>query len=443
MPAGFGWLPLSSATVFCNASPGNAYLNPSVGAVDAYPFLSGCQEGNLVAYSGGAADTANERYFLWTSGHVNYAGNEMYMLNLNGPSPSVSRITDPSWTTVNNNVPPDCACGGTNNCGAGQWHDGAGHSVTSPYFESANSGPTFESLPAPDGSNGQPSCNYGSRATPNARETYSGMVYHSGTNKLYIWGGVVAADPAVTGALSNWSLDLGQNPPVWTRLANHSRYWYTAAAFDSTTGHPTSGYDIIYDENQGLFAYSSATDSYVQLTNSLPYIGYNNNVELDPVHHSLVIENGDNGNGYHLRIVNLDSCTGISCTETNLDTQTSCQGALGYWAGMTWDSKRNVMAIFPSSNNCSGAACTAPFKTVYLLNPDPTNSVTVTYQGSARTIAPQQCLAVSYGSTQGVDYPQQSWGPGVYSRFKYYPNEDIYLFIPHPNTNAWILRLEQ
>jgi len=115
----------------------------------------------------------------------------------------------------------------------------------------------------------------------------------------------------------------------------------------------------------------------------------------------------------------------------------SCAGTLGYWAGITWDSKRDVMAIFPSSTNCSGAACKPPFNTAYLLNPDPNNPVTITYQGAPQTIPPQQCFAATYGPN-----PPTSFGPGVYSRFKYFPNEDIYLYVPNP-TNLWILRLEQ
>ena len=47
----------------------------------------------MVAYSGGAADTTNDRYFLWTSGHNDYQGNEMYELDLKGSTPTVSRIT--------------------------------------------------------------------------------------------------------------------------------------------------------------------------------------------------------------------------------------------------------------------------------------------------------------------------------------------------------------
>jgi len=438
LPSGTGWISLGSGLNFCDVSPGHTYYNPEVGAVDAFDFLSGCETGQIVAYGGGAADTTNERYFLASGGHDNYQGNEMYVLNLQGASPSIARVTDPAWTVDNTDVPPDCACKGTNNCGQGMWHDGAGHPVSNPYQESANGGPMFESTPAPDGSFGQPSCGYGARFTPNARETYAGIVYNSPTNKLFTWGGAAAA--AASGPMySNWTLDLNQNPPKWTRLKDSSYRWFTAAVYDYTSNHPTSGSDLVFDENESLYTYNPSTDAYATLSNTLPYIGYNVNLDLDPVHHYLVMENGDDTSGgeYHLRILDIDSCNGTSCKTTNLDSTASCTGALGYWAGVTWDSKRNVMAIFPSSTNCSGAGCTGPFNTVYLLNPDPSNPVTITYQGQPQIIQPQQCFAASYGST-----PPTSYGPGVYGRFKYYPNEDMYLYIPDPS-DLWILRLEQ
>jgi len=442
LPAGTGWLPLGSESVFCSVSPGSTYYNPTVGEVDAFDFLSLCQEGTLVAYSGGAVDTTNDRFFLWTSGHNNYRGNEMYELDLKGTTPAVSRITDPAWTVDNTDVPSNCACKGTRNCGQGMWHDGAGFSVKNPYAETANQGPHFESIPAPDGTDRQPSCMYGTKFQPNSRETYAGIVYHAATNKIFTWGGVVASDPAAGGAYSNWSLDLTQKPPKWMRLRDSSYTRYTAAVYDYTANHHTSGHDIIFDENYNLYAYNSSTDAYTVLSNSMPYLGWDVNMELDPIHHSLVLETGNNYTGYHLRILKLDSCNGVSCTITDLDQRTSCQGALGYWAGLAWDSKRSVMTIFPSSDNCSGAGCTPPFNTVYLLNTDPTNPVTITYQGKSHTIQPQQCFAASYGSQLGKDYPPMSIGPGVYSRFKYYPHEDIYTFIPHPNEPVWILRLK-
>ena len=244
LPAGTGWVQLGDGADFCNANPGYSYYNPQVGEVDVFDFLSGCIAGQMVAYSGGAADINNDRYFLWTSGHDNYQGNEMYVLNLQGASPSVARITDPDWTVDNTDVPPDCACRGANNCGQGLWHDGAGNLVSSPYLESGYSGPLFESTPAPDGTRGQPSCGYGPRFTPNAREIYAGMVYNPPANRLFAWGGAPAANP--TGLMySNWALDLNQNPAQWMRLKDSTDRWYTAAVYDYTVNHPTSGSDLV------------------------------------------------------------------------------------------------------------------------------------------------------------------------------------------------------
>ena len=105
LPSGTGWVRWSSGLSFCDVSPGFTYYNPDVGEVDASDFLGGCISGELVTWGGGAADTTNERYFLWTSGHNNYQGNEMYVLNLQGASPSVARVTNPGWSVDNTDVP--------------------------------------------------------------------------------------------------------------------------------------------------------------------------------------------------------------------------------------------------------------------------------------------------------------------------------------------------
>ena len=73
-----------------------------------------------------------------------------------------------------------------------------------------------------------------------------------------------------------------------------------------------SGSDLAFDENKTLYSDNPSTDTYTTLANALPYISYNANMDLDPVHHYLVLENGANtGKGqYHLRILNIDSCNG-------------------------------------------------------------------------------------------------------------------------------------
>src|SRR5208283_2573023 len=105
------------------------------------------------------------------------------------------------------------------------------------------------------------------------------------------------------------TLDLNQNAAKWTRLKDFSYRWYTAAVYDYTTNHPTSGDDLVFDQGQTLYTYSPATDTYKVLSNTMPF-PYNLNMELDPVHHYLVWVKGD---GRHLALLDIDSCNGKSC----------------------------------------------------------------------------------------------------------------------------------
>jgi len=66
------------------------------------PPPSGTLENVINAWSGAAMDTINNRLFIWGGGHNDYAGNEIYMLDLTaktmerfwGPSPN----SDEYWT---------------------------------------------------------------------------------------------------------------------------------------------------------------------------------------------------------------------------------------------------------------------------------------------------------------------------------------------------------
>ena len=212
--------------------------------------------------------------------------------------------------------------------------------------------------------------------------------------------------------------------------------WFTAAVYDYTSGHPTSGSDLVFDENQTLYTYNPSTDTYTVLSNTLPYMDSTPIWILIQCITIWLWKTAMPG-GYHLRIINIDSCNGKSCKVTNLDNTASCTGTLRIlgWYHVGLQTQRD--GHLPLVNELQRSRMHPPFNTVYLLNPDPNNPVTITYQGQQQTIQPQQCFAASYGPT-----PPQSFGPGVYSRFKYYPNEDVYLYIPDP-TNLWILRLEQ
>src|SRR5208283_2330825 len=128
--------------------------------------------------------------------------------------------------------------------------------------------------------------------------------------------------------------DLNQNPAKWTRLKDSSYAWFTAAVYDYTSGHQTSGSDLVFDQNQTLYSYNPSTDSYAVLSNTMPY-AFNANMDLDPVHHYLVMQDPAS----HLRLIDIDSCNGKSCKTTDLSNVASCSRVLGgYWDGITWDS---------------------------------------------------------------------------------------------------------
>ena len=78
--------------------------------------------------------------------------------------------------------------------------------------------------------------------------------------------------------------------------------------------------------------------------------------------------------------------------------------------------------------------------------------------GTVFSLAPWSCKAVSYGVTEGVDYPNNpdcvggtrsgntcsggDWGKGAWGRFAYFPNYDVFVWIPSTSAKAWILRLQ-
>ena len=218
LPSGTGWLQLGQTLNFCNENPGTTYFNPAVGAVDALDFLSlSCQQGTMVAYGGGAPNTTNDRYFLWTSGHNNYQGNEMYELDLRGSSPTISRIMEPAWTVDNTDVPPDCACRGTINCGQGMWHDGANNLVSTPFSESANGGPKSNPFPRRMAVMDSPRAATGRGSSP-TRVRHTPVGVRSGEAETLQLGWCTGCQPTSTACLATglWICSKTlQNGPGW------------------------------------------------------------------------------------------------------------------------------------------------------------------------------------------------------------------------------------
>src|ERR1035438_1259197 len=87
LPSCPGWhvLPNTQMTSMCVGNlPNGMYANQTMTTTTNYDF--DCNE--VIPWSGGAADDQHQRLILWGGGHSDYAGNEVFVLNLNGT---------PSW----------------------------------------------------------------------------------------------------------------------------------------------------------------------------------------------------------------------------------------------------------------------------------------------------------------------------------------------------------
>src|SRR6266849_7084854 len=127
---------------------------PDVFGGQDYPFSYLCS--NVInAWNGGIADTARNRLIIWGGGHNNYAGNEIYSLDLAANPPALTRLTDPS---------------------------------------PINSDP--DSCPAAL-----------SDGKPNSRESFNGLVYMPHVDRMFVFNGALAC-PNGLGGGDTWTLDL-------------------------------------------------------------------------------------------------------------------------------------------------------------------------------------------------------------------------------------------
>jgi hypothetical protein len=145
-------------------------------------------------------------------------------------------------------------------------------------------------------------------------------------------------------------------------------------------------------------------------------VGYHNVSLLDP-DDKLFISLGADGI-YYFDTSN-PSATGITVVKP---TTSGCAGALtGFggnpqYPGVVWDPIDKVVVWYPNGGNV-----------LYQLNPKTWT-----------------CAAVTYGATQGSDYPQNtpvtSGDMGTFGHFQYVPFYDIFVLCNNTNSDCWYLR---
>src|SRR5262245_1368502 len=204
-----------------------------------YNFAAYCKN-VILAWNGGVVDSSRDRLIMWGGGHNDYAGNEIYAIDL--PTRTMQRLTDPS--------PPNLPIG-TRDC--------------------------RETLA--DG-------------RPNSRHTYGGMAYIAHADRLFVYGGSLACGP---GNFSRVTWTFHFPSLTWQRMDPSG----PQPGFDAgvVAAYDPNSKKVYLHDSRDLYAYTFETDSYERLASD-NFIDYHMTTAVDPVRRKLVIIGGpDDNNG--------------------------------------------------------------------------------------------------------------------------------------------------
>jgi hypothetical protein len=280
--------------------------------------------------------------------------------------------------------------------------------------------PTLVRLNPPSPPNTQPGACVEtlSDGRPNSRHTYDNLVYLPKQDAMWAFGGALNN----CGFPGNGMWVLSLNSVLASCAPNCSATWTKQSPTYVPGGQVGNTTD--YDPNTGLvwMATQNELDSYDATANNFTRqaytsLSYFSTGVIDPVHKYFVILGGAGTAGAGQGITYWSLASGSNFTQIQ-PTPTNCGTALQQtYPGAQWDPIDKVIVIYPNAGN-----------TLYLLNP-----------------VNWTCTTETWGSTQGVDYPQNSvrteTGVGLtFKHFAYFPNLDLYALCNDAAHNCWTLR---
>lgn len=296
-----GWQQLTNTTLQSVCPPNN------FGGM-AYAFYSMCPY-VINAWNGGAADTKRNRLIIWGGGHGDYSGNEVYSLNLNATSPSMTRLTDPS---------------------------------------------VFDPTTCPDAN---------ADGTPVSRHTYNGLVYIPTADRLFSFEGAKA--PCGNSSAHTYTLDLSASPPVWKAMDPTGGYTPPTAGSGSVFG-ATCAYDPNSDSvicnwgsNYMFLRYTYQNNTWTKLTDySTSIVPAPSTAVIDPVR-KLMIFVGNTVGVPKVMAVDISSGSSFALQDWS-SAVTGCDAlAKADFPGLAYDAALDRIVGWPNAGN-----------TVYLFNPD-------------------------------------------------------------------------
>jgi hypothetical protein len=389
LPSAVGWtaLPASTSLELSGACPANNFGG------DPYNFADNCQ--NVIrTWNGAVADTIGNRLIIWGGGHGNYYGNEIYSLNLTANPITLTRLKDP---TVPTNYADAATC--------------------------------VDGIPP-----GSPNF------APNARESYGGLEFLPGPNRMMIFDGSLACTQG-QGSANTWTISLAglSNSSSWVhedptmsgiKPNNDGNGPYgNVAAYD-----PNSGLVFVSD-SEALYTYSYATNTYNRITSSKGFttgIYLSGAVDLSRKLFVMVGACSDSSCGPGSGVFVADISNPASTTQQDWTLATmadpNCAEFLNGGAnpingsnpGFTFDSVADDFVGWPNYGN-----------SVYIMTPDVANQ-RMTCQKLTFANGPPN-------SSHSNNLPNTSYG--TFGRFRYFPGLDAFVLVNDWNIPAYILKL--
>jgi len=250
----------------------------------------------MLYWTGGIADTKRNRLVMWGGG-TNYAGNEVYALNLSTAPPMMTRLTDPSV-----------------------WNYSVSYETN------------------PDG-------------TPTSRQTYNGLVYLPVQDALFSLAGGL---PSGTATNHTWTFTFEDNAwhpqdPVngFNPLSIGGSVVGAACAYDPNT---QTVFCILGNTNY-LLQYNPASNTYAVLSTNAAY-ALAATPAIDPIH-KLMVFMGNAADGVTLKVNAIDiSGNDPNYTVQDLTAQVSgCAGMGVNWPGFVYDTELAKFVGYPNQGS--------------------------------------------------------------------------------------------
>lgn len=252
---------------------------------------------------------------------------------------------------------------------------------------------------------------------PNSRHTYDENAYLPDQDEFFSVGGATGYCGYAASA-GTWTLQMSSvvdscAPTCssnWTFQGNENfvNSYGILTAYD-TVRHLLWGMD-----ETTLRSFNPATNTWTTVASGGFNLGPNSGTAVyDPYdQYFIVVGHDSTGGGHSIQYISTASGSSYTLVEPTIDS--SCSALDNSFNGSAWDPIERAVVTYNSSGN-----------SVYVINPHT-----------------WLCYTDSYGSTKGVDYPQDqnAQGTGIISRFNYNPTFDVFTVCNDPENDCWYLR---